>query len=120
MRINEIAYTCYPVTNLKVSRDFYENVLGLKPTSTFEQGDLGFIEYDIGSSTFAIGAGAESFKVSSEGACVAFEVENFDESVKKLKDNNVKFVLEPHETPVCWMALFCDPDGSKLMIHKRK
>jgi predicted enzyme related to lactoylglutathione lyase len=24
------------------------------------------------------------------------------------------------ETPVCWMAQFRDPDGNKLVIHKRK
>jgi predicted enzyme related to lactoylglutathione lyase len=28
--------------------------------------------------------------------------------------------MEKLETPVCWMAQFRDPDGNKLVIHKRK
>jgi predicted enzyme related to lactoylglutathione lyase len=28
--------------------------------------------------------------------------------------------MEKTETPVCWMAQFRDPDGNKLVIHKRK
>jgi predicted enzyme related to lactoylglutathione lyase len=28
--------------------------------------------------------------------------------------------MEKLETPVCWMAQFRDPDGNKLVVHKRK
>jgi len=28
--------------------------------------------------------------------------------------------LDKLETPVCWMAQFRDPDGNKLVVHKRK
>ena len=28
--------------------------------------------------------------------------------------------MEPLETPVCHMAIISDPDGSRLLIHKRK
>ena len=38
----------------------------------------------------------------------------------KLKQRGVKFDMEKMETPVCWMAQFRDPDGNKLVIHKRK
>ncbi len=38
----------------------------------------------------------------------------------KLKERGVKFDMEKTETPVCWMAQFRDPDGNKLVIHKRK
>ena len=38
----------------------------------------------------------------------------------KLKQRGVKFDIEKMETPVCWMAQFRDPDGNKLVIHKRK
>jgi hypothetical protein len=30
------------------------------------------------------------------------------------------FDMEKTETPVCWMAQFRDPDGNKLVVHKRK
>ena len=38
----------------------------------------------------------------------------------KLKERGVTFDMEKMETPVCWMAQFRDPDGNKLVIHKRK
>ena len=38
----------------------------------------------------------------------------------KLKERGVTFDIEKTETPVCWMAQFRDPDGNKLVIHKRK
>jgi predicted enzyme related to lactoylglutathione lyase len=36
------------------------------------------------------------------------------------KDAACPFALEPHETPVCRMAVVTDPDGNFLMIHKQK
>jgi len=118
--IKEIAFTCYAVSSLSKARKFYEEILELKATNVWADGEMGFVEYDIGQGTFALGAGAENFKPSKEGASVAFEVDDFEKTIKKLKENSVPFVLEAHETPVCRMALITDPDGNKLMIHKRK
>jgi predicted enzyme related to lactoylglutathione lyase len=118
MSIKEMAFTCYPVTNLTRARKFYEEILELKPTSTWIHGDTGMIEYDIGNATFAIGAG--HFIPSKEGVFVAFEVDDFDEMIRRLKNINVPFISEPNETPVCHMAIVTDPDGSAIMIHKRK
>ena len=53
----EIAFTIIPVSSIGKGRQFYEGVLGLKTTSVFEKGDMGFIEYDIGAGTLAIGVG---------------------------------------------------------------
>ena len=41
-------------------------------------------------------------------------------TIGKLKERGVAFEMEKMETPVCWMAQFRDPDGNKLVIHKRK
>lgn len=122
MRITEIAYTVLPVTNLKKARLFYEEILGLKPTSVFEKDGMGFIEYDIAGGTLAIGAGAPLFKPGPEGGAIALEVDDFPAALAHLKKNSCRFLMETesHETPVCHMAIFCDPDGNRLMIHKRK
>jgi predicted enzyme related to lactoylglutathione lyase len=120
MKAIEIAFTCYPVTSLKKSRKFYEEVLELKPTSVWVKDDKnGMIEYDIGPGTFAIGAGSDSFKVVDGGASAAIEVDDFKTAMKELKDRKCKFVVEPMDTSVCHMAIIADPDGNKLMIHKR-
>ena len=53
-------------------------------------------------------------------AHVAFEVDDIDATIAKLKGRGVTFDLDKLETPVCWMAQFRDPDGNKLVVHKRK
>jgi len=118
--IKEMAFVCYPVKDLKKARAFYEDVLGLKATSVFESEKMGFIEYDIGATTFAIGFGSEKFSHSKDGACVAFEVDDFKKTITELKQKGVKIIMEPEDYPTCSMAMIEDPDGSKLVIHKRK
>lgn len=120
MKVLEVAFSCYAVTDLKRAREFYEGVLQLKPTSIFEKGDMGFIEYELGPHTLAIGAGAPIFKPGPDGGVVALEVEDFSEAISHLKNRNVKFVMEGYDGPVCHMATITDPDGNQIVIHKRK
>ncbi|MEO8204795.1 MAG: VOC family protein [Chthoniobacterales bacterium] len=119
MKITEIAFTAYAVTDLKRSREFYEGVLGLTPGQVMESPDSAWVEYEIAGGTLAIGKMA-AWKPSAEGASVAFEVENFEEAIEQLRAHKVGFHYEPFETPVCHMAIVEDPDGSKIIIHKRK
>lgn len=116
----EIAFTVLPVSSLAKGRAFYEGVLGLKATSVFEKGDMGFIEYDIGSGIMAIGCGAPLFKPSNDGGAIALEVADFAAAIASLKEKSCAFAMEAQETPVCHMAVVKDPDGNFLMIHKRK
>lgn len=47
MKITEIAFSTYPVTDVPRARAFYEGVLGLKPTMDHDMGEKGhWIEYD--------------------------------------------------------------------------
>ena len=120
MKIVEIAFTGYPVTDMQRARAFYEGVLKLEATRMFENGDRHWIEYDLGPSTFAISnMSSDDWKPSSDGPAIAFEVEDFDSSVARLRANNVKFTLDPFETPVCRMAIITDPDGNSICIHKK-
>ncbi len=121
MKAVNIAFACYPVSSLNKSRKFYEQVLGLKATSVWVKNDkYGFVEYDIGPTTLAIGAGSDNFKIGKGGAGVAIEVADFDNTIKDLKKKECEFATEPMETPVCHMAVITDPDGNKIMIHHRK
>jgi predicted enzyme related to lactoylglutathione lyase len=113
--ITEITFTGSPVTDMKRAREFYEGVLGLKPA--MESGGGMWIEYEIGNGTFAIG---DNWKPSKDGTAVAFEVDDFDAEIARLKSLGVKFSLEPMPTPVCHFAIICDPDGNNVFIHKRK
>jgi predicted enzyme related to lactoylglutathione lyase len=121
IKIKDIAYSCYVVTDFERARAFYEKTLGLKNTMLYGQpGGPQWAEYDIGSATLAIGAGAPGMKPSPDGCSVALEVEDFEAAVAHLRAAGVQFRMGPFETPVCHMALFPDPDGNTLMIHRRK
>ena len=55
LKVIEIAFSCYPVTDMARARKFYEGVLGLKPAITFgEPGGMQWTEYDIASGTLSL------------------------------------------------------------------
>ena len=120
MKVTDIAFTCYPVTNLQRARRLYEGVLGLNESRFFGHGDKGFFEYDIGSNRLGIGNGAPDWKPSPGGGSVASEVDDVAAAIARLRENGCPFRVEPLETPVCHMAIVSDPDGNSVMIHRRK
>jgi predicted enzyme related to lactoylglutathione lyase len=79
-----------------------------------------WVEYDIGPNTFAIGCYGDVWKPSSDGTCVAFEVDNLDAEIARLKSRGVKFAMEAFDAPICRFAIIHDPDGNPILIHKRK
>jgi predicted enzyme related to lactoylglutathione lyase len=119
--IKEIAFVGYPTTNMKKAREFYEGLLGLVPASEFGPitDESQFAEYTVGSGTFSLGC-MPDWKPTKDGPSLAFEVDNIDEVLKKLKDNNVVFTMEKIDTSVCNMAIVLDPDGNSVVIHMRK
>ena len=120
MKVTEIAFSSYPVTDITRARAFYEGVLGLKVTMENDMGNGGhWIEYDIGSGTLGIGR-AEGWKPGSDGCTVALEVDDFDSAIGALKNAGVPFRMGPFETPICHMAMVNDPDGNTIIIHKCK
>lgn len=119
MRIVEIAFSSYPVTDVARARAFYEGVLGLNVTLNTETPEGHWIEYDIGAGTLGIGR-MEGWKPTGDGCCVGLEVEDFERAVSELRAAGTPFKMGPFETPICHMALVSDPDGNTLAIHKRK
>jgi predicted enzyme related to lactoylglutathione lyase len=122
IRITEVAFIAYPVSDINRARDFYENLLGLPPGEFNHEieGMPGkyWIEYEVGNVTLAISNAWET--AGRSGPSVAFEVEDLQEAVSHLKKAGVKFLADNIETPVCSFALVADPDGNGITIHKRK
>jgi len=119
MKILEIAFVAYPVTDMKRARAFYEGVLGLTRSPIFEEVQGFWVEYEAGGCTLALGC-HETMKPSSDGPSAALEVEDFDAALAHLKQHGVKFNGDPFDSPVCRGVMILDPDGNKLLIHKRK
>jgi predicted enzyme related to lactoylglutathione lyase len=118
MKIKAIGFVAIPVTDVKRARSFYEEVLGLRTSDEVMGGK--WIEYAVGEDTLAIANLSNTWTPSDQGTGAAFEVEDFDDAIKRLKDRDVRFAVEPFETPCCHMAVVQDPDENKLIIHKLK
>ena len=118
MKINAIGFVAIPVTDIPRARKFYEGVLGLTVSDEMMGGK--WIEYTVGQDTLAIANVRDMWRPSDQGTGAAFEVEDFDDAIKRLKDRHVPFAAEPFETPCCHMAVVQDPDGNKLIVHKLK
>ncbi len=75
-------------------------------------------EYDVAGGIFSIHTfGPEN---TGQGGCeVAFEVNDFDAALQRLREAGIALLGEPVTTPVCRIAFIADPDGTPLTIHKR-
>jgi predicted enzyme related to lactoylglutathione lyase len=54
------------------------------------------------------------------GATVALAVEDVAATVTELRAKGVRIVMEPLESPVCYIAIVADPDGNRIALHQRK
>lgn len=120
MKVIDIAFTGYPVTNIQASRHFYEDLLGLKPAVNYEEGDKAWLEYNLPSGTLAISNMAPDWKPSENGPSIAFEVEDMNETMTFLKEKCVSMNSEPFESPICTIGVISDSDGNLITIHKKK
>lgn len=121
MKITDIAFFAYAVSDIKKARAFYEGALGLKPNSEFDgSGNPNWVEYNIGAGTLGVGCAPGMFDPSPKGASAALEVENFDETLATVKAGNIPVVMGPHDFPSCRMVVIADPDGNRITLHKRK
>jgi predicted enzyme related to lactoylglutathione lyase len=121
MKIIDISFFAYAVSDMKNARAFYEGVLGLTPNSEYDGSkNANWVEYDIGSGTLGIGCAPGMWDPSPKGASAALEVDDFDAAVEAMKEKNIPIVMGPHEFPTCRMVVIADPDGNRLTLHKRK
>jgi predicted enzyme related to lactoylglutathione lyase len=115
--IKEVAFVAIAVSDTERARKFYQETLELKPGHTAMEG--AWVEYEVGGTTIGVGC-HPAWQPSRDGTTVAFEVDDLDATIAKLTERGVAFDIPKMETPVCWMAQFRDPDGNKLVVHKRK
>lgn len=118
--LKKVAFTIYPVIDIKRARHFYENTLGIVVSKISANGS--WIEYDLPESgCFAITTLTDDFTPNmTSGGCIAFEVDNIDDLTLKLKTQGVKFKLDIMESPVCKMAIAIDSEGNAFAIHQLK
>ncbi len=115
--IKKIAFTMYPVKDMKRARKFYEEDLGLKLTVDI-RGE--WVEYDLAGGCFAITTMVSEYisPSSNSGGSIAFEVDDVDGFTARLKAKGVPVKLDPMSSPVCRMSVVLDPEGNAVTLHQ--
>jgi len=107
-----------PVTDMERAMRFYGATLGLPEIEHPEQG---FPEYQLGENVSLYLLQMEKIGSSFTGphtASIAIRVPDVAAAQKELEEKGVEFGGEPLDTGVCHMAVFHDPDGNALMLHR--
>jgi catechol 2,3-dioxygenase-like lactoylglutathione lyase family enzyme len=111
-------FVSVPVTDLERSKRFYGETLGLQQVS----GDEGWPEYQLGENVSLYLVDPTNIGRTFEGphtSSIALRVADVEAAQRALEAKGVEFVAEPFDTGVCHMAIFHDPDGNTLMLHRR-
>ena len=118
IKIKELAFVFYPVTDIARARKFYEGLLGLKTGVQVEFGPgQWWIEYDIAGQALAI---SNAMPSSGAASSLALEVTSLDDSLAAVKASGATIANDVMEFPVCRMFIVKDPDGNKITLHQRK
>ena len=113
--INHLDFVGIPSQDAERSRAFYVDTLGLRPD------DNSRFELWVGETCFGIW---EPEKMGMEfapqrNAPPALRVDDVAAARAELEAKGVEFGGDTFDTGVCHMALFRDPDGNDLMLHRR-
>jgi len=115
--VEHVDFVSVPVTDLERSTAWYADTLGLPQT-----GHGQWPEFKLGDNVFLylldptnIG---QQFTAPHTSA-LALRVPDVDEAKRALEEKGVQFFGDTFDTGVCHMAMFADPDGNQLMLHRR-
>ena len=113
--ITKLDFVGIPSTDSERSRAFYVDTLGLRPDPNAR------FECWAGEVCFGIWEPARLGKefVPQKNAHPALHVDDVAAARAELEAKGVEFEGETFNTGVCHMALFTDPDGNDLMLHRR-
>ena len=120
MKVTDIAFTGYPVTNMPRARDFYEKKLGLSPTVYELEKGASWVEYEMRSGTLAITDIDLNWQPQDNGPSIALEVDDFDAMMIHLRDNGFTICADKIDTPVCKIGTIQDSEGNMITIYSKK
>jgi predicted enzyme related to lactoylglutathione lyase len=117
--LKKVAFTMYPVKDSKRARSFYEQTLGLAVGKTSSSGT--WTEYDLpGGGCLALFANQDIEPSANSGGSIAFEVDDLDALIVRLKGEGVQFKAEMIPSPVCRMSIILDSEGNSIILHELK
>lgn len=117
--LKKVAFTMYPVKDPLRARAFYEDTLGLARGSHDAKGH--WTEYDLpGGGCLALFGAGDGEPSATAGGTIAFEVDDLDAELARLKGEGVVFRSELIHSPVCRMSVILDSEGNAILLHELK
>jgi catechol 2,3-dioxygenase-like lactoylglutathione lyase family enzyme len=117
MNVEHVDFISVPVSDVERSVAWYRDTLGVPQT-----GEGGFPEFQLGDNAFLylIDPKALGGEFShGNGGPVALRVDDVEATRAELEERGIEFIGETHDSGVCHMAPFADPDGNRFMLHRR-
>jgi len=108
--IKEVAFIAIAVSDPERARKFYQETLELKPGMTAMGG--AWVEYELGATTIGVGC-HPAWQPSRDGTTVAFEVDDMDATINKLKERGVTFDMDKTDRFAGWRS-FAIPTATNL------
>jgi catechol 2,3-dioxygenase-like lactoylglutathione lyase family enzyme len=120
--VTGVDFVSVPTRDLAQAREFYENVLGLEPSSVWQRpGEeaLG-AEFENGTVTIALIACEQlGIEFTPNKVPIAFRVDDVAAARAELEARGVAFEGDIIDSGVCHQTFFQDPDGNALDLHHR-
>ncbi|HEV8246038.1 MAG TPA: SRPBCC domain-containing protein [Polyangiaceae bacterium] len=117
--VKKVAFTMYPVTDVKRARKFYEETLGLTVGMAGSRGDMHWVEYDLpGGGCLAISNTTGREPSAAAGGTVALEVVDLPTLMDRLQRAGVTFKSDVIRGPHCRMAVCLDSEGNSILLHQ--
>ncbi len=113
----EIRLIVLRTSDTKRLADFY-SLLGLN-FDFHKHGNSPFhYAASIGQTVLEIYPLAKNQSEADKNLRLGFGIDNFDETILKLKAQQVSFLLEPTQTAFGFMTIISDPDDRKIELYK--
>lgn len=118
--ITGVDFVSVGTADLARARDFYENVLGLEPSSLWgSEPPLG-AEFETGGVTLALVDSARlGMEFTPSKAPIALRVDDVEAARAELESRGVEFLADTIDSGVCHQAIFMDSEGNTLDLHHR-
>jgi catechol 2,3-dioxygenase-like lactoylglutathione lyase family enzyme len=116
MDVETVDFVSVLTQDIPRAKRFYGETLGL-PIETEGENDLEFTLGQVTLDVFNPASVGQEFAPSPAG--IAIRVPDVAAARAELEAKGVQFNGEIVDTGVCHFAFFEDPDGNKLMLHRR-
>lgn len=117
--LRKVAFTMFTIDDASRARAFYEDVLGL--TRGMASANGVWTEYDLpeGGCLALFRHPDPTVARPAGGASVAFEVDDLDATLARLRAAGVRFQGGLVHGPRCRMQTIADSEGNAIILHQR-